>query len=68
MMTRLPVPVSDKDIDDMFAAADRNKDGKITYREFQVRFSFSQYKVLKVAVEVILDKRQTKITFLSSKL
>ena len=43
MMTRLPVPVSDKDIDDMFAAADRNKDGKITYREFQVRLVSTKY-------------------------
>jgi len=34
MMSRLPVYVSEQDIDEMFTVADRDKDGKISYQEF----------------------------------
>jgi hypothetical protein len=32
MMRNLPVPVEEKDIDQMFDFADQDKDGKISYR------------------------------------
>jgi calmodulin len=34
MMSRLPVYVSEQDIEEMFTVADRDKDGKISYQEF----------------------------------
>ena len=34
-MKNLPIEVSEDDIEDMFAAVDKNKDDKISYREFQ---------------------------------
>ena len=34
-MKNLPIEVSEEDIEDMFAAVDKNKDDKISYREFQ---------------------------------
>ena len=37
LMKSLPVPVSDEDIDEMFSFADKNKDGKLSYKEFEVR-------------------------------
>ena len=36
MMTHLPEPVSDRDIMDMFAFADKDKDGRISWEEFLV--------------------------------
>ena len=39
MMTHLPEPVSDRDIMDMFAFADKNKDGRISGNN--LFFSFS---------------------------
>ena len=35
IMKNLPVPVSDRDIEEMFSVADSNKDGKIGFDEFQ---------------------------------
>ena len=37
MMTHLPEPVSDTDIMDMFAFADKDKDGRISWEEFLVK-------------------------------
>ena len=37
LMKSLPVPVSDEDIEEMFSFADKNKDGKLSYKEFEVR-------------------------------
>lgn len=34
-MKNLPIEVSEDDIEDMFAAVDKNKDDRISYREFQ---------------------------------
>ena len=36
IMTNLPVPVSGEDVDEMFEFADKNKDGKLSYKEFEV--------------------------------
>ena len=36
-MKNLPVPVDDKDIEEMFVFADKDKDGKLSYEEFLVR-------------------------------
>jgi len=36
MMRNLPVPVNEEDIDQMFEFADKDKDGKINYSEFQI--------------------------------
>ena len=33
MMRNLPVPVMEEDIEAMFEFADKDKDGKITYRQ-----------------------------------
>ena len=35
IMKNLPVPVDDEDIEEMFAFADKNKDGKLSYKEFK---------------------------------
>jgi hypothetical protein len=37
-MRNLPVPVADDDIDQMFDYADTDKDGRLSYKEFQVSF------------------------------
>ena len=37
MMRNLPVPVDEEDIEDMFIFADKDKDGKLSYKEFKVR-------------------------------
>ena len=37
IMKNLPVPVDDDDIEEMFQFADKDKDGKLSYKEFQVR-------------------------------
>ena len=34
-MKNLPVEVSEEDIDEMFDFADKNKDGKLSYKEFK---------------------------------
>ena len=34
-MRNLPIQVSEDDIEEMFTAVDKNKDAKISYREFQ---------------------------------
>ena len=36
IMKNLPVPVDDEDIEEMFEFADKNKDGKLSYKEFKV--------------------------------
>jgi hypothetical protein len=36
LMRNLPVPVADDDIDQMFDYADTDKDGRLSYKEFQV--------------------------------
>ena len=36
VMKNLPVPVADEDIEEMFEFADKNKDGKLSYKEFEV--------------------------------
>ena len=36
MMSRLPVYVSEDDIAEMFSVADRDQDGRISYKEFLV--------------------------------
>ena len=38
IMKNLPVEVSDQDIDEMFEFADKNKDGKLSYKEFKVMY------------------------------
>ena len=35
-MKSLPVAVSDEDIEDMFEFADKDKDGELSYEEFQL--------------------------------
>lgn len=35
-MKNLPVEVSDSDIDEMFSFADKNGDGKLSYKEFKL--------------------------------
>ena len=39
-MKNLPAEVHDSEIDEMFAFADKDKDGKLSYEEFQVFFFF----------------------------
>ena len=36
-MSCLPVPVSVEEVEEMFNYADKNKDGKLSYEEFEVR-------------------------------
>ena len=36
IMKNLPEPVEDADIEEMFAFADRDGDGRLSYQEFQV--------------------------------
>ena len=36
IMRSLPVPVADKDIEEMFSYADKDNDGKLSYQEFLV--------------------------------
>ena len=35
IMKNLPVEVSEEDIDEMFEFADKNQDGKLSYKEFK---------------------------------
>ena len=42
VMKNLPVPVADEDIEEMFEFADKNKDGKLSYKEFEVLIEQSQ--------------------------
>ena len=42
MMSHLPEQVSEEEIEEMFSAADRNNDGKISWEEFLVTFTFIQ--------------------------
>ena len=35
-MKNLPVEVSEEDIEEMFEYADKNKDGRLSYKEFKV--------------------------------
>lgn len=37
-MKNLPAEVDDSEIEEMFAYADKDQDGKLSYQEFQVRF------------------------------
>ena len=34
LMSNLPVPVPDEDIEEMFSFADQDRDGELTYEEF----------------------------------
>ena len=36
IMRSLPVPVSEVDIEEMFNFSDKNRDGKLSYKEFEV--------------------------------
>ena len=38
-MKNLPVEVSEEDIEEMFEYADKNKDGRLSYKEFKVNFA-----------------------------
>ena len=38
-MKNLPVSVSDEDIEDMFDFADKDKNGKLSYKEFEVNLN-----------------------------
>ena len=38
-MKNLPVEVSEEDIEEMFEYADKNKDGRLSYKEFKVSFA-----------------------------
>ena len=40
IMKSLPVPVTDEEIEEMFSFADKNKDGKLSYAEFEVKLNF----------------------------
>jgi hypothetical protein len=44
-MRNLPVPVADDDIDQMFDYADTDKDGRLSYKEFQVSLIRRQDKL-----------------------
>ena len=39
IMKNLPVTVEDEEIHEMFDFADKDKDGKLSFREFQVQLS-----------------------------
>ena len=41
IMRSLPVCVSDEDIEEMFTFADKDKDGKLSYKEFKVSYKIS---------------------------
>ena len=41
-MKNLPVEVSDEDIEEMWSFADKNGDGKLSYKEFKAIAQFSQ--------------------------
>ena len=43
-MRSLPVPVSEVDIEEMFNFSDKNRDGKLSYKEFEVFWDFSVLK------------------------
>merc|ERR1719483_1167617 len=45
MMRNLPVPVEEEDIDQMFDFADKDKDGKISYSEFQTMINPQVVKI-----------------------
>ena len=54
-MKNLPVEVSDEDIDEMFEFADKNKDGKLSYKEFKESIKeFRKYDFFKNIPEKIL--------------
>ena len=42
MIEIVQVPVEDADIDEMFAYADKNCDGKLSYSEFEVKIGMLQ--------------------------
>ncbi len=50
-MRNLPVPVADDDIDQMFDYADTDKDGRLSYKEFQVSLTHTTTTVLSVEDE-----------------
>ena len=37
-MTQLPVPVYERDVEEMFQVVDTDRDGRISYQEFCVSF------------------------------
>ncbi len=63
-MRNLPVPVADDDIDQMFDYADTDKDGRLSYKEFQVslirhdKFNHDQQKQHVVGVVKHEDKKK----------
>ena len=42
----LQVPVEDEDIEEMFAFADKNCDGKLSYSEFEVTMTMTMTKTM----------------------
>ncbi len=65
-MRNLPVPVADDDIDQMFDYADTDKDGRLSYKEFQVslirrqdKFNHDEQKRHVVVVVVVLKSSMT---------
>ena len=47
IMTNLPVEVSDEDIEEMFEFADKNKDGKLSYKEFKESTTYIEYNQIR---------------------
>ena len=56
-MRSLPVPVSELDIEEMFTFADKNKDGKLSYKEFEVGI-LARFKFL---IDAMLKQPQVEI-------
>ena len=46
-MKNLPVEVSDEDIEEMFEFADKNKDGKLSYKEFKESTTYIEYNQIR---------------------
>ena len=42
-MKNLPVPVADEDIEEMFEFADKDKNGKLSYKEFEVYYNLPSF-------------------------
>ena len=45
-MKSLPVPVTEEEIEEMFSFADSNKDGKLSYAEFEVKSTLNSFCIL----------------------
>ena len=46
IMTHLPVPVLERDVEEMFATVDKDQDGRISYQEFCVSIISLSLKIL----------------------